>query len=96
MDDKLASKLLHNIITDLGWRPLLGTARIHVVMLYQRMRHEPADQPHTQWAQQAPPPRYTLIAYVRSMQQRLGIPDICIPVGKGEPLQENSEEAGVY
>ena len=47
-----------------------------------KMRHEPADLPHTQWAQQDPPPRGTWIAHVRSMQQRLGIPDICIFAGK--------------
>ena len=36
MDDKLTRKPIHNIITDLGWRPFLGPATIHVVIIYQR------------------------------------------------------------
>ena len=48
-------------------------------MLYQRMRNEPPEQPHTEWAMQDPPPKGTWIAYVRSMQKSHMIQDLVLP-----------------
>ena len=68
----------------LGVDPLWSIAREQAITLYQRMRNEPQDQPHTQWARQDPPPKGTWIAYARSLQDKLGIPDIDIQREDGD------------
>ena len=75
----LTRKQIQMARDDLGWRPLWDTARISAIMLYQRMRNQDPKLPHVQWAKQEMAPRGTWIAYVRSMQTAMGIPDLAVP-----------------
>ena len=76
MTKRLTRKQIQTIRMDLGWTQLWDTAKLHAIKLYQRERNEPRDLPHTQWALQDPPPKGTWVAYARSIQTRLEIPDI--------------------
>ena len=50
MDEKFTRKQVREIRSDLGWTPLWTTTVVHSIMLYQRMRWEPAHLPHAMWA----------------------------------------------
>ena len=79
MDTRLTRAQIQKVRRDLGWTPLWDIAKEHAIMLYQRMRNEPPEQPHTEWAMQDPPPKGTWIAYVRSMQKSHMIQDLVLP-----------------
>ena len=64
------------IRSDLGWEPLWNVASTHAVVLYPRMRNQPKHLPHAQWATPQIAPCGTWIAYVRSMQNSLRLPDL--------------------
>ena len=81
-DERLTrAQIQNNRRADLGWTHLCDTAKVHTILLYQRMRNELKAQPHKQWARQIPLPKGTWVAYARSLQDRLGIPDTQIPNG---------------
>ena len=95
-EDRLTRSQIQKIREDLGWVPLWQTAKAHTVMLYQRMRNEPEGQPHTIWARQDPPPKGTWVAYARSLQNRLQVPDLEVQAKDQPPLSRAARRAVVH
>ena len=54
-------------------------------------KNQPLHLPHAQWARQEPAPRGTWVAYARSMQTSLGIPDLDIQ----DPLEGRYSKAAI-
>ena len=95
-EDRLTRSQIQRIREDLGWVPLWQTTKAHTIMLYQRMRNEPEEQPHTIWARQDPPPKGTWVAYARSLQNRLQVPDLVVQAKDQPPLGKAARKAAVH